>query len=299
MSKKVVSATVNPLMEDGSLDRTGLSNVIERGVKHGIDGIFLFGSMGEWGSFSPRFKEEAVEYACACNKKRLELMVGITATSLPLSLELMRSYRKYDFGAYVYMLNGRTYHRDPVKTVLEVLDAADRPVYFYYAPGASGVPFSVAQFDAIMAHPNLKGIKNSSSVMVLRRELLLLKKEKQYKTLLFEGQEWSCDEALMIGVDGIISGMGALASAMFKKLAVCVDKGDFAGATAMQEKLIDLYHGVYGSDLSTVWMGQKYALMKLGVFSTAFSVTQDPALLTAPVRERIEKCIAKYASLLE
>ena len=55
MSKKVVSATVTPLMEDGSLDRTGLSNVIERGVKHGIDGIFLFGSMGEWGSFSPRF----------------------------------------------------------------------------------------------------------------------------------------------------------------------------------------------------------------------------------------------------
>ena len=135
--------------------------------------------------------------------------------------------------------------------------------------------------------------------MVLRRELLLLKREKGYKTLLFEGQEWSCDEALMIGLDGIISGMGALASAMFRKLADCVDRGDFPGATAMQEKLIDLYHGVYGPDLSTVWVGQKYALKKLGVFTSDYTVTQDPALLTPPVRERIEKCIAKYASLLE
>lgn len=299
MSKKVVSAAVTPLLENGSLDKTGMSNLIERGVRHGIDGMFLFGSMGEWGSFSARFKEEAVEYACACNKKRLELMVGITATSLPLSMELMKAYSKYDFGAYVYMLSGKTYHRDPVKTVLEVLDAADRPVYFYYAPGASGVPFGLAQFDAIMAHPNLKGIKNSSSAMVLRRELLLLKREKGYKTLLFEGQEWSCDEALMIGLDGIISGMGALASAMFRQLADCVDRGDFPGATAMQEKLIDLYHGVYGPDLSTVWVGQKYALKKLGVFTSDYTVTQDPALLTPPVRERIEKCIAKYASLLE
>ena len=52
MNKKVISATVTPLLNDGSLDKQGWNNILERNIRHGIDGVFLFGSMGEWGSFS-------------------------------------------------------------------------------------------------------------------------------------------------------------------------------------------------------------------------------------------------------
>ena len=61
--KKAISATVTPLNEDMSLDKAGMRNIFERNIRHGLDGVFLFGSMGEWGSFSDAFKEEAVEYA--------------------------------------------------------------------------------------------------------------------------------------------------------------------------------------------------------------------------------------------
>ena len=61
MKKQVISATVTPLLEDGSLDKTGLKNIFERNIRHGLDGVFLFGSMGEWGSFSDAFKEEVRE----------------------------------------------------------------------------------------------------------------------------------------------------------------------------------------------------------------------------------------------
>ena len=63
--KKVISATITPLFEDGSLDREGLKRIFERNIRHGIDGIFLLGSMGEWGSFSDRFKEELVAESAA------------------------------------------------------------------------------------------------------------------------------------------------------------------------------------------------------------------------------------------
>ena len=97
MAKKVISATVTPLKADGSLDRNGLKNIFERNVRHGIDGVFLFGSMGEWGSFSDTFKEEGVELASGLLKGKADLLVGINATSLPLSLENMKRYQKYDF----------------------------------------------------------------------------------------------------------------------------------------------------------------------------------------------------------
>ncbi len=57
MKKKVVSATVTPLLEDGSLDGRGLCNLIDRGARHGLDGMFLFGSMGEWGGLSDAVKQ--------------------------------------------------------------------------------------------------------------------------------------------------------------------------------------------------------------------------------------------------
>ena len=44
MSKKVISATVTPLLENGNLDKPGLKNILERNIRHGIDGVFLFWS---------------------------------------------------------------------------------------------------------------------------------------------------------------------------------------------------------------------------------------------------------------
>ncbi|MBO7329428.1 MAG: dihydrodipicolinate synthase family protein [Lentisphaeria bacterium] len=57
MKKLVISATVTPLFEDGSLDKAGLKKIFDRNISHGVDGIFILGSMGEWGSFSDDFKE--------------------------------------------------------------------------------------------------------------------------------------------------------------------------------------------------------------------------------------------------
>ena len=93
MKKIVISATVTPLLEDGSLDKAGLKKIFDRNIAHGVDGFFILGSMGEWGSFSDDFKEEFVSESCKIIGKRARLLVGINATSLPLSLENTRSIR--------------------------------------------------------------------------------------------------------------------------------------------------------------------------------------------------------------
>ena len=299
MAKKVISATVTPLKADGSLDRNGLKNIFERNVRHGIDGVFLFGSMGEWGSFSDAFKEEGVELASELLKGKADLLVGINATSLPLSLENMKRYQKYDFDSYVFMLPGATSDLDPVKSILTVLDAADRPVYYYHCPPNNGKELSLEQFAAVMAHPNLKGIKNSSSNMWLRREMLIMKKERGFKTLLMEGQEWAVDEALLAGNDGMVCGMAALTSKPMVKLARAADRSDWTEAVRLQNLLIEIYHGVYGIDLANVWNGQKYALMKLGLIETPYTIAQEMSSLTDAAKQRIENCLAKYKNELD
>ena len=299
MAKKVISATVTPLKADGSLDRNGLKNIFERNVRHGIDGVFLFGSMGEWGSFSDAFKEEGVELASELLKGKADLLVGINATSLPLSLENMKRYQKYDFDSYVFMLPGKTSALDPVKSILTVLDAADRPVYYYHCPPNNGRELSLEQFATIMAHPNLKGIKNSSSNMWLRREMLIMRKERGFKTLLMEGQEWAVDEALLAGNDGMVCGMAALTSKPMVELARAADRGDWTEAVRLQNLLIEIYHGVYGIDIGNCWNGQKYALMKLGLIETPYTIAQEMSSLTDEAKKRIEECLTKYKNELD
>ena len=299
MAFKTYSATVTPLLEDGSLDKQGLRNILERNIRHGLTGVFLLGSMGEWGSFSDDFKEEYVKTATEIVGDRMELLVGISATSLPLSLENMKRYSKYSFDSYVFMHPGKTSFLDPVKSLLKVLDAADRPVYLYYCPPNNSVNFSLQQFNTVMAHPNLKGIKNSSSNMWLRKELVCLRREKGYKTLFMEGQEWAVDEALMVGYDGMISGMGALCSKIMVSIAKAADRHDWAEASRLQYMFIDIFHGVYGIDLSNVWNGQKYALVKLGLCSTPYTIAQEMDSLTDEAKARIEACIKKHSAELD
>ncbi|MBQ6597108.1 MAG: dihydrodipicolinate synthase family protein, partial [Lentisphaeria bacterium] len=214
-------------------------------------------------------------------------------------LEIMGHYRKYDFDAYVFMPPAKTSSLDPVKSVLTVLDTADRPVYLYHCPPANGINFTLGQFEIMMKHPNLKGIKNSSSNMWLRRELLLMRAEKGYKTLFFEGQEWAADEALIAGYDGMICGMGALCSQMMRELADCVDRGDIAGAVAVQNRMIQVFHGVYGIDLTNVWNGQKYALVKLGLIASPLTYAQEMSSLTDEAKKRIEECLEEFKNELD
>ena len=299
MAKKIISASITPLMGDGSFDRTGFRNLSERNIRHGLDGLFLFGTMGEWFGFTDRFREEVLEYASDCIGNRMELLAGVASTSLSRTLDLVNSFKKYKFDSYVYLLPGKPLGEDPVKSILTVLDKADRPVCFYYNPALSAGTLTPSQFDRFLGHPNLKGIKNSSCSMWLRQELLLLREEKGYGVLFFEGQEWSIDEALFLGLDGAVCGIGALGSKMLKRVALAFDRGDYREAREAQKRLIRLYHGIYGPSVSDVWTGVKYAMYRMGIISSPFTFAQENDSLSEKSKRRIEACLAEFKEELD
>jgi 4-hydroxy-tetrahydrodipicolinate synthase len=298
MRKKVYSASVTPLAEDGGLDVEGLGRIFERNIRHGVDGIFILGSMGEWQCFDSAFRDRLVAESVRALAGRTELLVGITDVSTEAALDNMRCAAEHAFDSYVFMLpkNGVS---DPVREVCRVLDAADRPVYYYHCPPNNGINLSLAQFEAILSHPNLKGIKNSASNMWLRRELILLKQEKGLKPVLLEGQEWAADEALLVGYDGMLCGMGALGSRFMVGIARAVDGGDVAEAVRLQNRFIGLFHGVYGADLSTVWVGQKYALKCLGLCASERTLAQRMEALTETRKREIEAYVEAFRKELE
>lgn len=299
MQKKVYSASITPLTADGSLDIGGLNKIFERNIRHGLDGIFILGSMGEWNQFSDEFRDRMIAECVKAAAGRTELLVGITAASTARALENMARASAHAFDSYVFMLPAASDIADPVRTIRAVLDAADRPVYYYHCPPNNGINLSLAQFAAILAHPNLKGIKNSSSNMWLRRELILMKQDKGFKAALLEGQEWAADEALLAGYDGMLCGMGALGSKFMVGIARAVDAGDAKEATRLQNRFIRLFHGVYGPNLETVWVGQKYALKCLGLCASELTLAQEMETLTETRKREIAACLEEFRGELD
>jgi len=86
---------------------------------------------------------------------------------------------------------------------------------------------------------------------------------------------------------------------MMRKLADYVDAGNIPGAIEVQNKMIRVFHGVYGKDLSTVQTGQKYALVKLGLIASPFTLVQEMNTLTDEAKKRVELCLAEFKEELD
>lgn len=296
--KKIYSAIITPLSENGDIDISSLERMIERNLKHGLDGFFFLGSMGEWSQFTDKVKEELIREACRIIGDKADILAALSSTSLTGTLENMKKLSEHAVKSFVITIPPKPLSFiDPIDFIFEVADKSDRSVYFYYLPGVIGRCLSYDEFDRILSHPKIVGIKNSSGQMRARKELMMLKKKHSFK--LFEGDEWAVDEALMMGCEGALVGLGTLASKPLKAIAAAVDAGNYPKAMEIQEDLVKVFWGIYGKDLSNVWIGQKYALEKLGIFSTHKTLIQGEKVLTPQRKSEIEKCLAEYKNFLD
>ncbi len=296
--KKIYSASITPFNQKGNIDKGSLERLIEFDISRGIEGFFFLGTMGEWAVLSRSMKRDLLETACRVIGDRGEIIVGAHSTGLNGILDNIEDFSSYNCSSFAIQLpGGWARPTDPVAFMHKIADFSPKPVYLYYVPDANGVTFSVDQFSKLFAHPNIKGVKNSSDSLRTRKELLNLKQEIDFT--LFEGQEWVVDESLFLGCDGALVGMAPLGAKLFRSIADAVEDGDREKAAEYQKIMIDIFDGIYGKNLDTVWVGQKYALKILNIFTSEKTlVPSQEQALTDSGKKRIEQCIERYKEYL-
>ena len=297
MMKKIVSAAITPFTMGNEIDLCSAERMYEFNIGHGIDGFFLFGTMGEWALTTADEKDRIAEHACEVIGERAEVFLGIQDIGLPQMLSNMERRAGLDHDAWVVLFPSKWAGPNcPVKYTHKIADAADRPVFLYHSPGFNGVDLEADQFKDILAHEKIRGVKNSADSIRIRKELLLLKQEADFE--LYEGQEWGVDESLMLGCDGAIAGFGSCGSKILKNIARMVEKKDYGKAGSLQEKLIGIFKGVYGDCRQHVWSGQKHALVHLGILDSPFSRVEGQNGIREKEIEAVQKCIDDNRELL-
>jgi dihydrodipicolinate synthase/N-acetylneuraminate lyase len=159
------------------------------------------------------------------------------------------------------------------------------------------VVFSPQEFKDIVSHPNIIGLKNSSGIISLRKELIFLKQEMDF--LLYEGCEWGIDEALALGCDGAIVGLGTLGGALFRKLLDAFIDNNPAQMRKYQIDLLRVFHMIYGENNFCSIIGQKYALYKLGLLSSFKTLHPKQQNLPRQNKQLIENCLFDFRDIWE
>jgi 4-hydroxy-tetrahydrodipicolinate synthase len=295
--KQIISAAVTPFTEDGKLDVDSAARLYQTGLQQGLDGFFVMGSMGEWALITPEERDLLARTACEVIGKKAKVLLGISDTGMPSILRNMERWQHLGHSHWTVIPPGNwAGPADPVRYLHDLADHADRPLYFYYLPAFNHVIIGREQFQDILAHPKIAGVKNSAGSMRIRKELLMLKRDRPFE--LYEGEEWALDESLMLGCDGAVAGFGSTAGKLMKQLAARVDAGDFAAAQRMQFQLLDLYYGIYGQTVAWWAAGQKYALQYMGIISSAHTRVAAQRELPEAHRAAVRACVDAHRELL-
>jgi len=197
-------AAITPFTADGTIDVPYFVRLLAHFEAQGAQGVVVAGSTGEGPSLSAPEKVQLYQLAVQA-KGRLQIIAGVLSCSLDEALYLARQAAKA--GCDALMVAPPFYYPATLEGLIAfyraVLDASRLPVTLYNIPQRTRVKLTPALVDALLEHPNLHGIKDSSgSVRALGQFLKYAPRLR-----VWVGEEKLLTRCLQGGGAGSISGL--------------------------------------------------------------------------------------------
>jgi 4-hydroxy-tetrahydrodipicolinate synthase len=271
----VWSATPTPFDKDWNIDEAAIARLVEQHLRLGVRGLFVAGTCGEgpWLTDSQRanllhaFKRSA--------GKQLPIAFQVSDNSAARIKDNMKMAA--DGGAdYVviapprFLLNATAHAQS--KLYRTAVEAAPLPVILYDLGARASIVILPEVLEEIYALPQIVAVKDSSGDAA-RRDIALAARTVRPELRLLCGDEFACDEYLLAGYDGLMTGGAAVTGRQANAILEAVRRGDREAAGAAQARMTKLMLALYGGEQITCWLaGLKYALVRQGVFSTALNL---------------------------
>ena len=207
-----IVAMVTPFRQDGSVNFDMLTELLERQIAAGTDGILTLGTTGEYSTMSHEEDAAVVEHTIRVVDGRVPVMVGSGSNCTVTQIEKSRLYQS--MGADALLLISPYYNKANAEGMYrhfaETADAVDIPCILYNVPGRTGCSIPVSVVERLARHPNIAGIKEASGDMSYAMKIARCVGPD---FALYSGNDDITVPILSIGGSGIISGNFTLESA--------------------------------------------------------------------------------------
>lgn len=230
---------VTPFNADGSIDHSGLKNIIDHIISGGVEYIVSLGTTGEAATLSSDEKKEIWEATAEHTSGRVPLIAGIGGNN---TAEVVRDLKKFDNKAFDAVLSVSPYYSKPTQEGIyqhykAIAEASDLPVLLYNVPGRTSMNIT-ADTTLRLAHDfkNIIGTKEASGSF---DQFNMIIRDKPEDFLFISGDDAIALPLISVGAVGVISVIGnALPGILSTMVRMCLD-GKFIEAQPLHYSLIE------------------------------------------------------------
>lgn len=176
------TALVTPFDADGEVDWAALPEIMEWQLARGVSGFYLCGSTGEAPLLSPEERMRLVESAVANAKGRVPMVAQIGCQRTEDTIRLAKHARSCGVDAVsalppIYF----KYSQDEIaRFYLDIVEAVPMPLIVYNIPSLSGVAFDSENSEVLFAHPNIVGMKCTTTDLFQVQRMMTKHPEKVF-----------------------------------------------------------------------------------------------------------------------
>ncbi|MFN8912607.1 MAG: 4-hydroxy-tetrahydrodipicolinate synthase, partial [Alphaproteobacteria bacterium] len=239
-----ISALVTPF-KNGEVDYKSLSNLIERQISYGIDGIVLCGSTGECTTLEDDERTSIIKHTVSVVSRRIPIMVGTGASSTKRTIDYTKQANELGADAALIVT---PYYNKPTQAGIfmhfkAVNDSAHIPIYVYTNPGRAVVSVTLDTFGLLMDLKNIVGVKESTANAKFALSISELSSQKQINFSILCGDDSTALEYNKNGSLGCIS----VASNLIPEVVSNIQKLSLNGSHDAAHALYTQYEPIFSS----------------------------------------------------
>src|SRR6201985_1436911 len=253
------TALVTPF-KNGGLDEAAFRSLVNWQISEGTHGLVPGGPTGESPTWSHDEHKKVCEWCIDEAAGRVPVVAGAGSNSTKEAIELAEHAEKAgaDAGLVVTPYYNKPTQEGMYQHFKAINDAIGIPILIYNIPPRSVIDMSVETMKRLWELKNIAGVKDATA-NVVRVSQQRAAMGPEFNQL--SGEDASALGFMAHGGHGCISVTSNVAPRLCAEFQSACLKGDYAGALALQDKLMPLHTALF---LETNPAPAKYALAVLG-----------------------------------
>ena len=237
----IYPAVTTKFLVNERIDAEGTARHIDMQIRNGIHGVVTCGSLGEASTLSLEEKIEVARIAVDAASGRVPVLANVSETSTREALRYIDGVNKLDVAGYmvmpsvIYVADAR----EAMANVRAMAGAAQRPLMVYNNPVAYRVDLRPEHMLELADCEWLVAIKESTDNI---RRITDLRNLLGDRYQLFIGVDDLAYEALALGCDGLLAGVGCSFPRETVALYDLMKAGRFAEALKLYRWMTPMLH---------------------------------------------------------
>ncbi|WP_328993115.1 dihydrodipicolinate synthase family protein [Kribbella sp. NBC_01245] len=268
----VIPPVCTPLTPDHQVDTASLVRLVDHLIAGGVSGLFVLGSTSEVAYLPDGHRKLVLDTVVAHAAGRLPVLAGVIDTATLRVIDHVRTAVAAGVDGIVVTapFYTRTHPAEIDKHFRMVAAAAGVPVFAYDLPVAVHSKLGADLLLRLAADGVLAGLKDSSGDEGGLRNVILQARDRGDITdfSILTGSELTVDNALWMGADGVVPGLGNVDPHGYVKLFDHAVAGEWEQARTEQERLVRLFELIGVGDPARMGMSSS----ALGAFKAALQL---------------------------